>query len=320
MAEKTYKILSLDGGGIRGVFTATILTLIEGKLGGKKIGECFDLVAGTSTGGILACLLLLPGDDGKPKYSARDALEFYLNNGKKIFDMSWSQWLNSGAGLVDEKYSSKNLRDLIDEYAHGIELKDLTSDCLVTSYDTEKRDIHLFKSHKAREDPERNCPIDEVALATSAAPTFFEPIQTSKKNCLIDGGMYANNPSMCAFVEARKLTNKKMMMLSVGTGREERPYPFEQIKDYGLVEWIQPVIKILMGANADVTEYFAERMLELNGDAYYRFNTQLTREEAEMDDTSEHNLRRLQALAWEEFARMEENGTIMRLIGDLNDA
>ena len=318
--EKIYHVLSLDGGGIRGVFTATILTKIEERLGGKKIGECFDLVAGTSTGGILACLLLLPGEDGKPRFCARDTLDFYLSNGAKIFDVSWSQWIQSGAGIIDEKYSSDNIKELIDEYAKGVELKDLIHDCLITSYDTEKREIHLYKSHKARKDTTHNCLINEVALATSAAPTYFEPVLTSSNKCLIDGGMFATNPSMCAFVEARKLCPDKLpMMLSVGTGREERPYSYDDIKDYGLIEWIQPIIKILFGAGADSTEYFTERMFRMNNqeDHYYRINVQLTKEEAEMDDTSSSNLRHLQKLAHEEFDRLDKLGVIDRLVQDL---
>jgi len=313
-----YKILSLDGGGIRGIFTATFLAKLEERLNGKKIGECFDLFAGTSTGGILACLLLIPGEDGRPKFSARDAVNFYINNGTKIFDMSWGKWFESGDGLFDEKYSSEGLKQLISKYAGDIELKDLLHDTVITSYDTENREIHLFKSHKARNDLTRNCPIGEVALATSAAPTYFEAVQTTDNNCLIDGGLYANNPSMCAYVEAKQLAvDKPKMMLSIGTGREHKSYHYKDVKDYGMIQWVQPIIKILFGANADVTEYFVEKLMSADKDHYYRVNVQLQSGEGDLDDTSPHNMRRLQQLAFEEFERLDNLGIIRHLIADL---
>ena len=106
---KKIRILSVDGGGIRGVIPGTILAQLEKILqrrsnSNRKLGEYFDLVAGTSTGGILSCLYLMPGDDGKAKYSAQDAVDLYIKNGEAIFDRTTAQKISSVDGILHQKY------------------------------------------------------------------------------------------------------------------------------------------------------------------------------------------------------------------------
>jgi patatin-like phospholipase/acyl hydrolase len=110
-------ILSIDGGGIRGILPGTLLTYVEQKIrektGDKKatIGQYFDLIAGTSTGGILSLLFLCPDTNGKFKYSAQEAVDIYLKYGSKIFDLSFRKKFMSLGGLLDEKYDATNLEN-----------------------------------------------------------------------------------------------------------------------------------------------------------------------------------------------------------------
>jgi uncharacterized protein len=112
---KKIKILSIDGGGIRGILPGTILMQLEKILKKKdagnsfKLGDYFDMIAGTSTGGILACIYLTPGENGYAKYSAEDALNLYLKNGHIIFDRNLLEIISSGGGIFHEKYDTVSL-------------------------------------------------------------------------------------------------------------------------------------------------------------------------------------------------------------------
>src|SRR5690554_3409339 len=117
---KKIRILSIDGGGIRGILPGTILTYIENELKKKdkeaSIGKYFDFIAGTSTGGILALLYLFADENGKYKYTVYEALNLYLNNGGNIFDVSLRKKISSVSGLIDEKYSEKELEKALSSY------------------------------------------------------------------------------------------------------------------------------------------------------------------------------------------------------------
>jgi len=109
-------ILSIDGGGIRGVIPAALLTHIEAKTG-KRIAEMFDMIVGTSTGGILAAGLAVEGAKGKPKYTAQELLDLYVDQGRTIFTRSFWKGVTSSAGLLDEQYDEKPLERILKKYS-----------------------------------------------------------------------------------------------------------------------------------------------------------------------------------------------------------
>ncbi|MDD5206723.1 MAG: patatin-like phospholipase family protein [Desulfobacterales bacterium] len=149
--ESTFKILSIDGGGIRGIIPAAVLMEVEGTIRKHKrddtlkIGECFDLIAGASTGGILTCMFLIPDKDrpDRARFSASDALGLYMEHGKDIFDRSIWQMIVSSGGLTDEKYSAEILETILSFYFKDHRLSELIRPCLITAYDTEKYHYHL---------------------------------------------------------------------------------------------------------------------------------------------------------------------------------
>ena len=276
---KKVRILSIDGGGIRGILPGTILTHLEKRIQeltknpDAKIGEYFDFMAGTSTGGILGLIMLCPDENGGYRFSAKDALDLYLDQGDEIFDVSLGRKLKSLSGLNDERYSADALDTALKNYFGDIKLSQSKKPCLVTSYDIRNRKAHFFTSIDAQSNI-HDFHFKDVARATSAAPTYFEPAHIysifGTPHTLIDGGVFANNPALCAYSECRKLDFKKilndeekptkpsakdMMIVSLGTGSIKKPYHFSEFKDAGVLKWIQPLIDIMMSGNSETVDY-----------------------------------------------------------------
>lgn len=317
MAKKI-RILALDGGGIRGIITAVILKYIEEQLQkiddpNARIGDYFDLVAGSSTGGLLASIILCPDNSNRAKFSVQEALDLYAKKGGDIFNVSFWEQLTNPFGLFNEKISQKNLEKQLDEVFGNLELKQFIKPCLITSYDIQNRRAKLFTSHEATKGELENFYVKEVCRATSAAPTYFEPARIRSRYgqefTLVDGGVYANNPALCAYSEARKIPFSKvlddpdkpdyptvndMIIISVGTGTVLKPYQFKEFENAGKIRWIAPLIDILLSSNAETVDYTLKKMYETLGSRnqqnYYRLMPSLRNASEAMDDTSTSNL------------------------------
>ncbi|QIA07714.1 patatin-like phospholipase family protein [Draconibacterium halophilum] len=305
------RILSIDGGGIRGIIPGQILVALEEKLKQQsnnedaKIADYFDLIAGTSTGGILTCIYLCPSESDplKAKFSASDAVDLYIENGDEIFDITLKQKIKSAGGVIDEKYSAKELEESLKDYLGDLKLSELIKPCLVTSYDLRRRKAHFFRQHSAKTDNANDFLVREVARATSAAPTYFETAKVKSISAipypLVDGGVFANNPSLCAYAEARNLKGKPkakdMFILSLGTGKVEKPYYYKQAKDWGLVQWVKPIIDIMMSGVAETVDYQLAQIFDAVGkpNNYVRIDPDLRNASHEMDDASIENLKEL---------------------------
>src|SRR5215210_5586550 len=142
------KVLSIDGGGIRGIIPAMLLAEIEGRTG-KRTAEMFDLVAGTSTGGILALGLTKPGQDSGPQYSAKKLIELYEIEGGKIFSIPVWHRIHSGWGVADEKYPSTGIDEVALKYFGDVRLAQAHKEVLITAYEIEKRGPWFFKRRHA---------------------------------------------------------------------------------------------------------------------------------------------------------------------------
>jgi len=302
------KVLSIDGGGIRGIIPAMVLAEIERRTG-KTTSELFDLVAGTSTGGILALGLTKPGPEGKPQFRAERLIELYETEGRKIFSLPVWHRIYSVGGLAEEKYPSEGIEDVSRQYFGDRRLAEALTEVLIAAYEIEGRIPWFFKRRHAR-DPEKkgyNFYMREVARATSAAPTYFEPLQLAVEpdgnRAFIDGGIYANNPAMCAYVEARKIhpEEKDFLVVSLGTGELTRSLPYDEVKGWGLALWAQPILNVVFDGVADTVDYQLRELLPTDGDdrRYYRFQTQLDIGKDDMDDASRTNIAALKVKARE---------------------
>lgn len=285
------RVLSIDGGGIRGLIPALVLAEIEQRTG-RPIAELFDLVAGTSTGGILACALTRPG-----AAPASELVELYRTEGPKIFRRSLAHRVLSGDGLLEEKHDDAALEDALDRYLGAGRLSDATTRVLVTAYDLQARSPHFFKSWRADLDG----PLRVVARATAAAPTYFEPLEFGALS-LIDGGVFATNPAMCAYAEAVRLGGVPPgFVLSLGTGSQTRPIMQAEAASWGLVQWVRPVIDVVFDGVSDTVEYQLKQLMPEG--SVVRLQTELDRASDALDDASAGNLRLLEAQANELIAR-----------------
>src|SRR5215208_1254371 len=159
-----FKVLAIDGGGIRGIIPAFVLAAIE-ELTQRQIYELFDLVAGTSTGGIIALGVTKPGAGDKADKTARDLIELYEQEGDSIFPSSFLHGLHLGA-IRGSKYEAKGIDATLRKHFGDVRLKDALKPVLIPTYDIEKQRPIFFKSRKARARPDDDLPMREVARAT----------------------------------------------------------------------------------------------------------------------------------------------------------
>ena len=341
------RILSIDGGGIRGIIPAAIVEYMEIRIraitGNKeaRIGEYFDMIAGTSTGGILTCIYLCPDekDSIKAKYSATDALQLYMKHGNKIFNKHfWQQFKNFK--LWNESFPADNLEVLLNEYLGETLLSQLIKPCVISAYNFYERRAAFFNSTDPRKlgGEVKEFKIKSVARATSAAPTYFEPAMITSLSAapqfLIDGGVFVNNPSLCAYSEARgidfndpkllsgthqkpkpnKPSAKDMLLVSIGTGCSKKKYEFEDLRNAGVIKWLPVIIDIMMSGNSETVHYHLMKMWDTLEEAdkkdYYRLEPDLKTASPEMDNVKKKNLKLLhdagQSYVFENIEKLNE--------------
>jgi len=316
MAKKI-RILSIDGGGIRGIVPGLILARLERILQEKtdnstaRLADFFDFYAGTSTGGILASAIFCPhsADPDKPRYTAKEAVGIYLERGGDIFDANRWEWVKKMKNVfLDEKYDAGDLEKALDEYFGDTKLSEALKPGIITSYDIGHAKTRFFTRTDARADANKNMLLKDICRGTSAAPTYFEAANLKsiggRKYLLIDGGVFANNPSMCAYAEVRSMeefghpTAKDMLMFSIGCGSDKaETYNYDDVKGWGLLGWAKPSIKIMMNASAETVAYQLEQMFdtvveegETLSDYYLRIDPSLYNAKPSLDCATEKNL------------------------------
>jgi len=284
------KILSIDGGGIRGLIPAVVLDRIEQRTG-RPIAELFDVIAGTSTGGILALGLTCAGEDGQPRYNAAQLAELYINEGSTIFP---HEIFAKERQLVGPKYPASGRERVLSDKLGAARLKDALTDVIVTAYDIERRSPVFFRSALAKRSADHDFLARDVALATSAAPTYFPPVRLpavapQPDYALVDGGVFANNPGMCAFVDDTTVNgdSERTLMVSLGTGVLTRRFAYEDAKGWGLLEWAPRVLDVVFDGVSDTVNYQLETLL---GGRYHRLQAVLDKASDSMDDASKRNL------------------------------
>ena len=233
--EATFKILSIDGGGIKGIFPAGILAYLEERcLDGPGIGDYFDLIAGTSTGGIIA-LGLGAG------LSARSLLDLYVNQGHRVFP---PQQRAKSRGLLRRlarnRYDRTALDELLRETLGDKTLRESRYRLLIPATEAKHGDPAVYKTpHHPGYFLDGDKPMAEVAAATSAAPTYLKPV-IQDGYVLLDGGIWANNPTMMALVEALTcftVKRESIAILSIGCGQDGFRINEKQTAGAGQFQW-----------------------------------------------------------------------------------
>jgi|GEM_PF-1513097 len=290
--QRMWRVLSIDGGGIRGVVPATLLRRMELQTG-RPISDLFDIIVGTSTGGLLAMGLTCPaggagwqGAIQRPKYCAEDILNIYRKEGARIFGQGRRYRMRSLFGYRRPKYPVDALQRVLGGLFGEAQLRDAIRHTLITTYDSEKRTPYPLNSstHVHPDDTylSRGRGADlsmvDVARATSAAPTFFAPHRLSFNGhplSALDGGVAANNPSLYGMLEAQaRVGDTSMLLVSLGTGEAPEQFAYERIKSWGALQWLRPVIELLGSAGSDTTHqqlnFLMNGILPVLGDDQYQ--------------------------------------------------
>jgi patatin-like phospholipase/acyl hydrolase len=309
--RKVVRILSIDGGGIRGVIPALVLKHIESRLlSGRRIAECFDIIAGTSTGGLIALMLTVPNKEKRPKYTAYEISQIYEELGQEVFSQSLWQIIKSGDGWWGAKYSSHALENFLASYLGNTCLKEVVTNVIVPAYEIELDKTFFFKSSRAKREPAQDCLLRDLARATSAAPTYFSPASLidgtgNRKLTLIDGGMGANNPSLAAAVYAMEIFGMDVdfFIVSIGTGTNygatTRNIAREDVEYAGIMGWAPKIISTLMHAVDDITNYEMHYVFNHNKQQhqYFRLQPVLDSSHTYLDKADPDNLNALKRAA-----------------------
>jgi patatin-like phospholipase/acyl hydrolase len=335
--ERPFRVLALDGGGIRGVLPALLLGELE-RRASKTVPELFDLIVGTSTGGILALALTAPraGD----RFTPADLVKLYETQGGRIF-APWPQ-KNDAVKLAEDvidrvlhipapdphtpglplpwthailhpKFGGDGIEAALREVLGTAALADIKSPYVaVTSYELEARALRLLRSWEAATTPASNFPVWQAARATSAAPVFFPPATITTVDgqttihC-VDGGVCVNDPAVLALAEARKLLreigspDRDILVVSIGTGAPpSSPLPYAPVANAGLLEWIKHgLMDVLMGSGAFAANFELGELLA--DDRHFRLQASTIgptwSASPAMDDWSAPNMAQLEAAA-----------------------
>ena len=249
-----FQILSLDGGGIRGVFSAATLAAIEADLN-TSVADHFDLITGTSTGGIIALGLGL----GLPP---RKILKFYTEKGPQIFSnrLGWRGFLH----WVMRKYPDSDIEAALQGCFSGKLLGQSTKRLVISSYNIDSNNVYLFRTpHHEKLRRDHRVPAWKIARATSAAPTFFPPYRGIDNIRLVDGGVWANNPTMLGIVEAQGFLGIKaedIWVLNLGTGQDAYAGP-KRLNWGGRLLWASEAVDVIMRGQSIAAHNHAQILL-----------------------------------------------------------
>ncbi|PHT25846.1 Patatin-like protein 3 [Capsicum baccatum] len=327
-------ILSIDGGGIRGIIPATILSFLESQLqelDGKdaRLADYFDLIAGTSTGGLVTAMLTAPDENGRPLYAAKDITPFYLEHGPKIFPQKncglFTPIGKMAKALIGPKYDGKYLREIIREKLKDCRLSNTITNVVIPTFDIKKLQPTIFSTYETKRSDYYDAKLSDVCISTSAAPTilpahYFE-VEDDKGNVrehnLIDGGVAANNPGLVAITEISKEILKKnkdffpikpmdygrFLVISIGTGaaKREQEYNSSLAAKWGIISWLfhkgsTPLFEIFTQSSADMIDYHNSVVFQAlrSEDSYLRIQEdKLNGTEASVDVSTKENLERL---------------------------
>lgn len=300
------RILAIDGGGIRGLIPAMVLAELERRTG-RPVCHLFDLMAGTSSGAILVLALAKPGPGGGPHYSAAQMVHFFQTEGSRIFRRSLLGRLFAASWLAEHKYPAAGLEAALGRCFGETPLRHTLCDLVVTSYETERRFPFFFKSRHARLRPDYDFPMRLVARAACAAPTYFPPLRLFTDGpreyySLIDGGVYANNPALCAYAEARVVwpEAEHVLLVSLGTGELTEPLLYWQARRWGLAGWARRILHVVLDGVSATVDYQLRQLLPSAPDGarlYWRFQVRLNPGNEALDNVRPENLRELKLLA-----------------------
>ncbi|GJN35173.1 hypothetical protein PR202_gb23932 [Eleusine coracana subsp. coracana] len=301
-------ILSIDGGGVKGIIPATFLAFLESKLqeldgSDVHIANYFDVIAGTSTGGLITAMLTAPSlkSSKEPCYKAKDILPFYLKHCPRIFPhrtglFGWLfKVLDIIKMIIGPKYDGRYLRKIICDLLGDTSMKEALTNVVIPTFDVKCLKPTIFSTFKARSNTLMDARLADVCIGTSAAPTFlpahyFETVDhrtgASHSFNIIDGGIAANNPTLVAmgeiaeqirlkskeFPETKPLDYHRYLVITLGTGLPEQDIKFDAwcVSNWGIFGWLGredkvPLLNMFLHASSDMTDAYVANLFKAIG-------------------------------------------------------
>lgn len=316
--QEYIRILSIDGGGIRGILPIYVLKYLE-ETSKKPIPELFDLIVGTSTGAIASAVLTASKDSKKPLFSTKDLLDFYNKDGRKIFYNPWYHRVLTLNGLIGTKYMTSSRYDVFKQYLNGIYLDQLLNNVVIPTYDITHEKPMLFFNWKTTRGNDANYPLTDLIMSATSPPGLFPSVvfgPKSRQMTLADGAVYANNPELIAVLTAMSLyPNKKYILVSLGTGYLKQTLLTKKVIDWGLFQWSKNILPLFVGSSMEINDYLLKELFPFPLDLYH-FNVKLPQIMMALDNVSSSNIEKLNQKGEEMVADKKEelDNLILKLL------
>lgn len=311
------RVLAIDGGGIRGLLPSVVLAELE-RLSGHPTHELFDLIAGSSAGGLVAGALVVPDQHGGARWSANDIAGLFEREGSRIFRRTLGRSVRTRFGFSRPRYSDAALNEVLTDYLGTVRLRESTTGLMICSYDVERRIPVRFSSWNAARDESHDRALWQIARATIAAPTYFAPMRLTPPGkhapgSLIDGGIVAHNPGLLAAIEGGiQRPQEPVTVVSLGTGALNKRVRWEDASTWGAVRWARPMIDMFFDASSSIVQ---EQLAHMLGPRNHRFQIPLTGCTEAMDDASPRNIAALRRNA--ELLIEQRHDELVRLAHEL---
>ncbi|XP_071731442.1 patatin-like protein 2 isoform X1 [Rutidosis leptorrhynchoides] len=325
-------ILSIDGGGVRGIIPSIILNFLETelqKLDGEnaRVADYFDVISGTSTGGLVTTMLTAPNKENRPLFAAKDITDFYLEHCPNIFPHNDHNPFGHAEQVIKAlsgpKYDGVYLHQLVRELLGNTQLHETLTNVVIPTFDIKRMQPTIFSSYQLKKNPSLDAMLSDICIGTSAAPTYLPPhaftTEDSDGNLLeefnlIDGGVTANNPTLVAISEVtQEITGGSLdffpikpteygrfLVLSLGTGsaKHVEKYDATTSSNWGVFGWLvgngsTPLIEMFTQSSSDMVDYHLSTVFQAlqSGHNYLRIQDDtLSGDVASMDITTRKNL------------------------------
>ncbi|XP_061343194.1 patatin-like protein 2 isoform X2 [Gastrolobium bilobum] len=317
-------ILSIDGGGIRGI--------IPQELDGEdaRLADYFDVIAGTSTGGLVTAMLSAPNDKQRPLFAAKDIKPFYMDHCPKIFPQVqhrglWGSIQKLLISLGGPKYDGKYLHEVVREKLGETRLHETLTNIVIPTFDIKSLQPTIFSSYQIKRSPCFDARLSDICISTSAAPTYLpayhfknqDPEGNLHEFNLIDGGVCANNPTLVAmnqvtkqiiddnpdFFPIKPMEYGRFLIISLGTGtpKNEQKFNAKMAAKWGVLDWLThggstPLIDVFTQSSADMVDFHLATVTQAlhSEDNYLRIQDDtLTGTDSSVDIATKENLEKL---------------------------
>jgi len=299
--QEVIRILAITGGGINGVIPNHILVYLE-KFSGKPITELFDVMMGTSTGALATVSLTLPDQNGKPRYTAQQVLDFYHEDAKSVFDAPWYHRILTCNGIFGPKYLTAARYAVLKQRVGSVDFDQLLNNVVIPAYELYRKNPILFYNWKTPDTINQNFAVASLLLGAIAPPSIFQPVIFDAGKvpyALADGALFANNPALGALFTAMTLyPNRRYILVSLGTGEIEPAINPPTTVNWGLAQWGPLIIPIMLDSTGKFTGMSLENFSSLWPEIeYHHFDLPIANARGPGDDVSSKHLQDLDAVS-----------------------